>query len=359
MNRWRKVGRIYVLVGILMPSLLALPATCENLNRVIALSSLPYSRLLEGYAKRPPWEVAGVDYAVGPHTGLTLKDPSNISMPGVSLDATHHWIFVTGNNVTLNGYDFTLSGGWTLVIEGQNDTIENFKIGVVSGSASQPIQTYSGANNTIIEYGIIDGGGAASSNVNGGVGIAHGSGLLTLKYCWLKNFTEGGVALGSTTSSVIEYNLFDSAKFDDNFHAQFINAPQGASNTIVEFNTFYQPAAASNGFPGFMVAALNDAGYGNNSDITGVIFVNNTGVAVGRTGHRARSSHDSHPAMENWVNFTNSQGGTAKTINPIATGNYVTMSAILHDFAYPFLSTTVSPSLADNWNMETGERLTK
>ena len=39
-----------------------------------------YSTLLSGYEVRPPWEVAGVDYAVGPQTGVTLKDPSTISM---------------------------------------------------------------------------------------------------------------------------------------------------------------------------------------------------------------------------------------------------------------------------------------
>ena len=321
-----------------------------------------YSTLLSSYAAQPPWQVAGVDYAVGPQPGVALKDPTTINMPGVSLvtSGANHWIYITGNNVTLNGYDFTLDGGWTLVIEGQNDTISNFKIGVVSGSASPPIQMPfgSGANNTTIEHGTIDGGGAASSNLAGGCGIVDNSGLLTLQYCWIKNFTEGGVALGTTTSSLIQYNLFDSAKFDDNFHSQFINAPQGASNTVVQYNTFYQPAAASDGFPGFMVAALNDAGYANNANISGVVFNNNVGVGIGATGHVAGSPTDSSDAMEDWVNFTNSQNGTALNINPIAEDNYVTMSGTLHGFAYPLNGTVVTPTLANNVNMETGAQLT-
>ena len=321
-----------------------------------------YSTLLSSYAAQPPWQVAGVDYAVGPQPGVALKDPTTINMPGVSLvtSGANHWIYITGNNVTLNGYDFTLDGGWTLVIEGQNDTISNFKIGVVSGSASPPIQmpSGSGANNTTIEYGTIDGGGAASSNLAGGCGIVDNSGLLTLQHSWIKNFTEGGVALGTTTSSLIQYNLFDSAKFDDNFHSQFINAPQGASNTVVQYNTFYQPAAASDGFPGFMVAALNDAGYANNANISGVVFNNNVGVGIGATGHVAGSPTDSSDAMEDWVNFTNSQNGTALNINPIAEDNYVTMSGTLHGFAYPLNGTVVTPTLANNVNMETGAQLT-
>ena len=52
--------------------------------------------LLNGYAVRPPWEVAGVDYAVGVPTGTTLKDPTlRISMSGVSVDTTNRLILVT------------------------------------------------------------------------------------------------------------------------------------------------------------------------------------------------------------------------------------------------------------------------
>src|ERR1700722_12303698 len=64
--------------------------------------------LLSGYAVRPPWFVAGVDYAVGPQPGVTLKDPTTINMAGLVLDSTHRWVMITGNGVTLDGYDFTL-----------------------------------------------------------------------------------------------------------------------------------------------------------------------------------------------------------------------------------------------------------
>ena len=45
-----------------------------------------FPNLLNGYAVRPPWMVAGVDYAAGVPAGTTLTDWWNINIPGVSVD---------------------------------------------------------------------------------------------------------------------------------------------------------------------------------------------------------------------------------------------------------------------------------
>src|SRR5262249_15001864 len=63
--------------------------------------------LLSGEAVRPSWMVAGVDYAVGPNHTPSL-DPATINMPGVSVNNTTRMVDVSGNNVTLDGYDFSL-----------------------------------------------------------------------------------------------------------------------------------------------------------------------------------------------------------------------------------------------------------
>src|SRR6267378_7025511 len=102
-----------------------------------------HPNLLDGYAVRPTWEVAGVDYAVGP-TSTPLKDPATISMAGVSINSSTRTISISGDNVTLNGYDFSLHGGYQIAIDGANTTISNsnFAIGtnqgnyLISGSAS-------------------------------------------------------------------------------------------------------------------------------------------------------------------------------------------------------------------------------
>src|SRR5208337_722431 len=46
--------------------------------------------ILSGYKVRPPWQVAGVDYAAGVPSGTTLKDPSTVAMAGVSVNTTNH-----------------------------------------------------------------------------------------------------------------------------------------------------------------------------------------------------------------------------------------------------------------------------
>src|SRR5206468_3977836 len=50
--------------------------------------------LCAGYAARPSWQVAGVDYAVGAPSVSALKNPAGISMRGVSVNATSHVITV-------------------------------------------------------------------------------------------------------------------------------------------------------------------------------------------------------------------------------------------------------------------------
>ena len=92
-------------------------------NASIGSPQLPH--LLDSYVTRPSWEVAGVDYAVGIPSGTVLKDPSTLNMSGVAVDTTNNLIRVTGNNVTLDGYNFT---GWSVYITGgaQNTTVKDF-----------------------------------------------------------------------------------------------------------------------------------------------------------------------------------------------------------------------------------------
>ena len=109
------------------------------------------ANLLSGYAVRPSWNVAGVDYAVGVPSGTVLKDPSTISMAGVSVDVADHVINVSGNNVTLSGYDFSLDGGWAVSVNsGNNITIQDSKF-VVGSTDQTPIYVSSSASNVTIK----------------------------------------------------------------------------------------------------------------------------------------------------------------------------------------------------------------
>ena len=58
-----------------------------------------FANILNGYAARPAWEVAGVDYAVGIKAGTVLKDPATIHIAGVTVDQGAQQVVVTGANV--------------------------------------------------------------------------------------------------------------------------------------------------------------------------------------------------------------------------------------------------------------------
>ena len=123
----------------------------------------PLPNLLNGYAHRAPWEVAGVDYAVGVPSGTVLQNPSTISMAGVSVNTSTHTVTVFGNNVTLNGYDFSLNGGWQVYISGASNTvIENCNFSVGSNNLV-PIQSSSSASNLTVQDCTFNGGGASAT----------------------------------------------------------------------------------------------------------------------------------------------------------------------------------------------------
>ena len=95
----------------------------------------------ETYAARPSWNVAGVDYHVGIDSGVTLRDPTPggvldpaLAALGVTLSGAN--IYVNGNNQTISGWDFSLHGGYSLKIEGNNDTVKNNKFALGANNAA-------------------------------------------------------------------------------------------------------------------------------------------------------------------------------------------------------------------------------
>src|SRR4051812_22408559 len=95
------------------------------------------STLLDSYATRPSWEVAGVDHSVGVPSGTNLKQPALISMAGVSVNSSSHIITVAASNVTLDGYDFSLNGGWQVYVQGGSHvTISNSNFAIGSNNLS-------------------------------------------------------------------------------------------------------------------------------------------------------------------------------------------------------------------------------
>ena len=202
--------------------------------------------ILSGYAVRPSWEVAGVDYAVGVPSGTVLKDPSLISMAGVSVNATNHKIIVTGNGITLNGYNFGLGSGWEVIVQGVNDTIENSKFLVVTnqGSSGTVLDVTSAASNFNLLDNEIDGNNVAvTPQVGSTVSIAS-SGTLLLRYNYFHNSGGDMVDLNRSVNpetDIIQYNLFANIGVNT-AHADTIQwyNTQIAAGSDIGFNTVYQ-----------------------------------------------------------------------------------------------------------------------
>jgi large repetitive protein len=216
--------------------------------------------LLSGYAVRPPWEVAGVDYAVGTPSGTVLKDPATINMVGVTVHmggAGGNWLGVTGNNVVLNGYDFSLEGGWEVYVTGNNATIENSYF-LTQSTAQTPIYFAASAVGGTVEYNTIDGNNGANGSLTLGwppLEIIGGGGTFTVEYNYIKNVFSDGINIGGnsvTETFNIEYNVLQNMGDNpsQNSHPDFIQTQTNGTifnNLVIDFNTLYQPSAPLNG----------------------------------------------------------------------------------------------------------------
>lgn len=81
---------------------------------------------------QPPWQVAGVDYYVGPDaSAFPLKDPApgGVIAPALSsfcaVADSGQSIQMNGDNHTIDGYDFSLGGGRRLQVQGNNNIVRN------------------------------------------------------------------------------------------------------------------------------------------------------------------------------------------------------------------------------------------
>jgi hypothetical protein len=209
-------------------------------NAAVGSPQLP--NLLSGYAVRPAWQVAGVDYAVGP-TSTPLKDPATISMAGVSVDTATRTINITGNNVTLSGYDFSLHGGYQVSTYGANTTItnSNFAVGTLQGSYL--IYGFESASNLTITHNTFD--GSAILNQTSFIGY-RGSGAVTLEYNHFENFAQHIIEFaqqnGSPSFSVVyKYNLIEQGALGAGSHLNYLQFGGGTASSVdVEFNTSLQ-----------------------------------------------------------------------------------------------------------------------
>jgi hypothetical protein len=247
--------------------------------------------LLSGYAVRPAWAVAGVDYPVGINSGVTLKDPATGSLPsGVTRVSTAHLFQINGNNVTIDSWDFSLEGGWAVEVDNGNGTIIqncNFKVGSNGNGA---IYVAPGASNVTIQYNDIDGQGLSGEEgyihqVQIGVGL-DGSGTTIFQYNYIHDWWGQDVVMGSFAGGenwIIHYNVIANAGegFSQGAHGDWIQSYNDQSNQIlitnsrhIQFNTFLQNNKTAN------TQGISESGQWGGNAIRTDVITNNTFVML-------------------------------------------------------------------------------
>lgn len=227
-----------------------------------------------GGGRQPPWRVAGVDYAVGYPSGTTLKNPSTISVSGVSVTSSS--VTITGANITLDGYDFS---GRSVSIQGANARIINSRI---AGSGS--IFGNESASNMYVGYCVIDRQNSSAEVLIGTNG--HG---ITVEYCWLLNAGEDSIQFHSGLTGaqggplVLRFNLFENGgqRWSEGAHGDFLQDLGGPFTMSIMFNTTYQNTGTTSG--GFTQGLMMEPdGYGPwPPSITDGEYGYNTMIALG------------------------------------------------------------------------------
>ncbi|WP_425908292.1 hypothetical protein [Nitrobacter sp. TKz-YC02] len=208
--------------------------------------TVQHPALLKKYKIRPAWHVAGVDYCIGYSASTVLKNPATISMAGVSVNTTTKIITVTGNNVTLDGYDFSLNGGWQVSVQAANTTITNSNFLIGSNNLA-PIISTAAASNMTVSYCTIDGAGKDPGW--GGLISYRGNGF-TVEQSWLKN--AGGDMIqqidgGANSTVVIQQNLIENGGLASGAHGDYTQLAGGPFNVAINYNTTMQNGGTTQG----------------------------------------------------------------------------------------------------------------
>lgn len=209
-----------------------------------------------GNIVQPPWMVPGVDYHVGIDrtlfpTNASLQSAAAVSLVGTNLDTTNHLVNVTGNNVVLNGVDFSVSPGWSCSVTGNNVTISNCNFLASGTQSSCPIQG-GGTGLTVVNCEI-DGNfepDTVMSGTNPTLLQLTGAGLI-IKYSLLQRSWGDFIDLESGGSTTLHYNVFKDLG-NINSHPDVFQIASGTYGPdSMQFNLLYWTAAGTYGPQGF------------------------------------------------------------------------------------------------------------
>lgn len=288
-----------------------------------------------------PWMVAGVDYAVGPPSGQTYTDPS--VSPPANTSFLNGVLTVNADNVTINGYDFTLynSGvGVRLVCSHNNLTITNCKM---NGAGTQnvggvfAIIDFTGTALTITNT-TIDGQSNGSANEGQSTLISCGASnviSITLKYNWFKNYCQHIIEINNSCDTLVyQYNLIDDTAISPGAHMNWLqwnNSPSTTCNNgTVTFNTTRQ------------VSGGGAEGYQWGPGITTNVTINNNTIVAAGASSGATMSYPIH--------VNDNSGGNVINGTAVSNQNYADITG-----AFGLFFAKPAPwTFSGNINMTTG-----
>ena len=169
-------------------------------------------------------------------------------MAGVNINTSTKAVTITGNNVTLDGYDFS---GWSVVTTAANTSLihSNFNGTNPGGTQTSVISGTLTASNLYVGYSTIDGltgGGHAEFLVE-----MEGPGL-TVEYSWLKNSNSDIIGRHGNSGGdiTIQNNLMEQAGMGGpNTHGDYLQVYGPDINAIhILNNTTIQNGGITQGF---------------------------------------------------------------------------------------------------------------
>ena len=287
--------------------------------------------LFAGYAVVPPWKVAGVNYHVGVPQNLTLLNPTTISMAGVQVDAVAHNITITGNNVTLSGYDFGLNGGWQVELAPGvgNVTVENSNFLVGSNKLVPIIADGNNGNLTVLDD-TFNGGSQTNGTVWAMVSY-DGNGTFTSEYSLYENTPEDAIDFGQgNMTTIVEYNMFNNLGTEPSSHPDAVQYDQtNSTNSVVSFNT------VTSGEEGIQIDAQGGSNIQNTTVDNNVVVAQGTGIT------------------DSFLIAVQAFTGSGNTVNGVVVeDNYLDWSSAYGPFYGPDNSTNLV--YGNNMNMVTG-----
>jgi len=317
-----------------------------------------YPKMLERYGnKRPPFNVAGVDYHVGVSASVTLRDPATETLPaGCNYKAS--LVTCTKDNTIISGYDFSLHDGVQLYAAGVSGTIiTNNKFGIGS-TCKDPLIDIRNAGSVTIAHNTFEGAGSLCPDLLFGTfifGVYSAGAVSTVEYNVFSNIPTDALQYAGPSSGaasiILRYNLYYIQGFFG--HPDGIQTNGGNFEPIdVSFNTYYNASPPSTigaqplHLDAQLTAALNRSTVSYNTIVTPGHCDGGRAMGLVKAGTRL--------CVANFAISCGQDAGSNKNTNFSAYGNYIDSSGAITAFRDRACSGTSWGIPAPNRDLNTG-----